>query len=293
MEHFRALAALTEAPVPEHQHVARALGLEWRLCGDEHSDIFLFQLFPYAAVYLGPEGMLGGEARDRIAGFWRALTLDPPAEPDHLAVMLALHARLGELEEASGDNERPAWRRARHAHLWEHLMSWLPTWLEALDSIAPEPYRAWGRLLASALAEEAQIVGPPAGLPQHLATAPAVADPRTEGLDAFVSTLLAPARSGVILARADLARAATELGLGLRAGERRYALRNLLAQDAPATLAWLCADATQWVTRHRAAHRVASIVADHWIERADRTAGLLTDLHAELEEIANVAGAGD
>ena len=53
--------------------------------------------------------MLGGEARDRIAGFWRALGLVPPPEPDHLAVMLGLYA---------GQPGARAWRRyiSEHAH---------------------------------------------------------------------------------------------------------------------------------------------------------------------------------
>lgn len=290
MEHFRALAALTEVPGPQLRHVARSLGLACEPARDHHSDVFLFQLFPYASVYLGQDGMLGGEARDRIAGFWRALDLVPPPEPDHLAVMLALHARLGESERDSTEAEQPAWRRARHAHLWEHLMSWLPTWLAALDRIAPEPYRDWGRLLAASLEEEVSIVGPPTGLSRHLAEQPAIADPRHDGLDAFLGSLLAPARSGVILTRADLALAAAELGLGLRAGERRYALRNLLAQDARATLAWLAVGAEQWMSRHRTAHGTETVVAHHWIDRARRTSVLLTELETEVEEVRDVAG---
>jgi TorA maturation chaperone TorD len=54
----------------------------------EHTEVFGLQLYPYASVYVGPEGMLGGEARDRIAGFWRVLRLTPATEPDHLATLL-------------------------------------------------------------------------------------------------------------------------------------------------------------------------------------------------------------
>ena len=293
MEHFRALAALVEPPAPEHRHVARALGLPELDSPTDYSDLFLFQLYPYASVYLGAEGMLGGESRDRIAGFWRALDLVPPREPDHLAVMLALHARLGEMERGAADDRQPAWRRARHAHFWEHLMSWLPAWLDALVEIAPAPYRAWGRLLESALAEEATTIGPPAQLPRHLGEAPPVSDPRRDGLDAFVASLLAPARSGIILTRADVARAAADLGLGLRAGERRYALHALLSQDPPATLAWLRGTSEAWRTRHRASRHIGGIVTDHWIERADRTAALLQELEIESMEVLHVAGAGD
>jgi sulfite exporter TauE/SafE len=36
--------------------------------------------------------MLGGAARERVAGFWRAVGLVPPPEPDHLAALLGLAA---------------------------------------------------------------------------------------------------------------------------------------------------------------------------------------------------------
>ncbi|HAC46500.1 MAG TPA: hypothetical protein DCF65_10605, partial [Chloroflexi bacterium] len=85
------------------------------------------QLWPYASIYVGAEGKLGGEARDRVAGFWRALHLTPPAEPDHLAALLGLYATLADMEAAEQDPARRQLRRSsRQALLWEHLLSWLP-----------------------------------------------------------------------------------------------------------------------------------------------------------------------
>ena len=104
MEIFRALGALLEPPSPGHERLAAALELGPLPPAADHTDLFDFQLYPYASVYLGAEGMLGGEARDRIAGFWRALGLTPPPEPDHLAVMLGLYAGLCEGPE--GDRRR-------------------------------------------------------------------------------------------------------------------------------------------------------------------------------------------
>ena len=98
MELFRALACLAEAPEDETGRVADALGLGPLPAKSEYTETFLFQLYPYASVYLGAEGMMGGVARDRIAGFWRALRQTPPAEPDHMAVMLSLYAQLMEFE---------------------------------------------------------------------------------------------------------------------------------------------------------------------------------------------------
>ncbi|HEX9917840.1 MAG TPA: molecular chaperone TorD family protein, partial [Pyrinomonadaceae bacterium] len=157
MELFRALAVFAEPPSQETAGIAAALELGSLPAASEYTEIFVFQLYPYASVYLGAEGMLGGEARDRVAGFWRALAQTPPAEPDHLSVMLALYAQLSELEAgADGDAQRESWRRARAAYLWEHLLSWLPAYLSKLTEIAPPFYRRWGSILRDALREEAR-----------------------------------------------------------------------------------------------------------------------------------------
>lgn len=268
-ELLRALAVLAEPPTAAHERVALALGLPRAPGPDEYADLFLFQLYPYASVYTGPEGMMGGEARDRVAGFWRALGLTPPAEPDHLAALLGLQAELAE-------RGAPAeWRRAL---LWEHLLSWLPPWLLRLDELAPAPYREWGRLLGAALEEEARVLGPQPRLPLHVREAPPLE------LDDLLDGLLAPVRSGLVLVRDDLRRAAAELGLGVRVAERRYVLRALLAQDAPATLGWLAAEARRAGARYAEADEVVRFVTTFWRERADAAAALLAEARSAALE---------
>jgi hypothetical protein len=270
MELFRALAAYCDAPTVA---VAAALELPPPTTADQ-AELFSFQLYPYASVYAGAEGMLGGEARDRVAGFWRAAGATPPAEPDHLAALLGLYAAFAEK-----DGERT--RHLRHALLWEHLLSWLPAWLARLSEVAPEPYAAWGSILQSALLAETEELGAPATLPLHLRLAPPA-----QGLDSFLSAV----RSGVILTRADLARSARELGLGLRQGERRYALEALLAQDAPAVLRWLSQEAERQTEMHRTLPPAWHPVTEHWASRAEATAGEFNRLAIEAMEVIVNAG---
>ena len=273
MELFRTLGALIEPPGPELRPLADALELGPFPAEAEHTELFLFQLYPYASVYLGAEGMLGGEPRDRIAGFWRALGQAPPDEPDHLTVMLAFYAALREQSAAACDPvSRARGLQARKAYLWEHLLSWLPAFLAMLGLHAPPFYRRWGQLLHQALAGELETVGRQERLALHLREAPGIADPRELGLDAFLDSLLSPVRSGIILVRGDLSRAARQLGLGSRIGERKFVLKALLGQQPAAILDWLAEHSTGWAERHRRQQELWGSPVEFW-GRAGRKHG--------------------
>ena len=282
MELLRALAALSERPDLAHEGIARALELPGSLEPAAYTDIFTLQLYPYAAVYLGAEGMLGGEACDRVAGFWRALGVVPPAEPDHLATLLALYAGLRERADAEDDAKRRAAREhASAALLWEHVLPWVPLYARKVSAISrSEGYRAWARMLEEALAAQTDGDRGISELPLHLREAPPLTDPRVEGADAFITALLAPARSGYILVRDDFRRASRELGLGLRHGERRFVLKALLAQDHAATLDWLAAEARAAVVTYRGIASLPAAIASFWTARAAAAAELLTELAA-------------
>jgi len=276
-ELFRALGVLCESPVPGHDHIAKALGLPGGPDPAEHAAVFLFQSYPYASVYLGPEGMLGGEARDRVAGFWRAVGLVPPAEPDHLAALLGLYATLVDAEAGEGDVARTVLRReARRALLWEHLLSWALPYLWKLREVGGPYHRGWADLLERALRDEAADLPGPERLPLHLRSAPPLPEPDASA-DEWVAAILAPVRSGMVIVRGDLATASRDLGLALRMGERAYALKALFQQDAPATLTWLSAQARGWIVRHAAAEPLSGPIASFWRSRAEATLAALRD----------------
>ena len=282
MEVLRALAALCEPPGPESARLASLLELGEAPTEEDWSDLFVFQLPPYASIYLGADGRIGGEARDRIAGFWRALGLDPPAECDHLAVMLAFYAELGEHETtADDDTTRRRWHHARSAFFWEHLSSWLPPYLTKLGLVAPPFFHRWGALVGGVLGAETQRLPSPPEEPLHWRQAPVLADPRVAGSRVFLESLLTPLASGLLLTRADLERAARELGLALRVGERRFLLETLLAQEPAAVLAWLEDEGKAWHARLAAPRPNGPATGSLWLERAVASIELLTTLAAE------------
>jgi Nitrate reductase delta subunit len=278
---FRALAVMCEAPTVEHEPIAHALGLTLPSRA-EHTEVFSLQVYPYASVYLGAEGMLGGEARDRVAGFWRAIGLVPPAEPDHLAALLGLHATLI-------DADAPL--HARTALLWEHLLTWIPVMADTVVRTISGTYTQWAAQLLDVLLEEAAAHPLEGPAPLHFRMAPPLPDFDRDPKGA-VNGLLAPVRTGMVLTRADLATAAEAMGLGLRQGERRFVLSALLAQDARSTFAWLADHAGASAERIRKLETTLDVIARFWVERADAAAGLLQRCSAAAEEVVASAARG-
>lgn len=240
-----------------------------------HTDVFVLETHPYASVHLGAEGMVGGEAEDRVAGFWRTLGLVPPASADELTTLLELYARLGEEELDPADGRRrAAVASARGALLWEHLASWVPVHLSSVRRLGDSFYAAWADLLAEALAGEVDARPPRAELPSALAFAPPALDLTSRR--SLLDGVLAPVRSGMVLTRSDLVRASDVLGVGVRRGERRFALEALVDQEPAGTLAWLGGVAEEWAEVHRATHPgPLAPIGEWWARRADRAAALL------------------
>jgi TorA maturation chaperone TorD len=304
-ELLRALGAVADNP-EDARTASAALGLP-SPGPAEHTEVFVLNCPPSASVYLGPAGSLGGEGADRVAGFWRAIGLTPPAEPDHLAALLGLYACLGEAADGTRRAATTdALTRARAALLWEHLWPWLPGYLDAVSDLATPALPAWASLTGQVLA--AELAALPAGgrLPPakgRLPSAggrPSLADGRPSSardrlplalraappaltvgcqLSDLLAAVVAPARSGIILTRGRLAQGADRAGVGHRIGERRFTLRAMIEQDASATLGWLGREAQRWSGRH--ARRAGGDVASQWwSRRASQTAGVLRDAAA-------------
>ena len=299
MELFRALGTLIESPSAEHARVAAALGLPGVPAPAEHGRVVAQQRYPYASVYLGAEGMMGGDARDRIEGFRRALGLgrEGPARrsdhttTDHLASLLGLLAALDQWRREQSDPARKALlAQARVTLVWEHLASWAGPYLTSFHGCGVAFYASWAALLEEGLAGLDDEMTFPDYLPAPLRAAPGIVDPRREGGAAFIAALLAPVRAGVILLRDDLVRLADETGLACRAGERRYVLNSFLAQDPGAALDWLAGHAESWSGRVAASGPAP--IARWWSERAAGTAHLLAELAAEAGAAAPAAQAG-
>lgn len=246
-ELLRGLGSVLLTPPPDSAGVLAALGLPAQTAA-EYTAAFVLGAPPHAAIHLGPEGKLGGDGQDRVAGFWRALGLAPPPDADHLGVLLMLCAELDEAgAAASSGAARAQLARARTTLLTEHVHSWAPAYLAAVGGLGIDSVTAWARLTATALLAEP---GAGAGLlPAALREAPPGLH---DGLDRdeLLDALVAPVRVGFPLSWPDLRECASVLSLGVRRGERRFALASLLDQEPAGTLGWLGGLAGRWSRTH-------------------------------------------
>ena len=268
-EVFRAVGALAEHP---SRQVAWALGIDDDLDPADHTEVFAFHALPYASAYLGGDGMLGGEAAARVAGFWRAVGYTDPQPPDHLAALLGLYAGLGESHDvASEPARRKMLDQARQALLWEHLLPWVGVFADVVRMSGVRPWEVWADLIGEVMEEETARIATDDGLavPRHLAEAPPPIDEDHE-----IAHLLAPVRSGIVLTRRDLSQAGRAMGLGIRMTGRLPTLEALLGQEPRAISSWLADHARQWEEQHRDRPGPA-LINRFWAERAARTATVL------------------
>lgn len=264
MELLRALAAFAEQPQEGHERIADVLDLPPATPAVWHATL-VERFHPYASVHLGTDGFVGGDVRDRVAGVLRALEAEVPPDPDHLVVLLEALATTIEHE----------WWPAAGALLWEHLLPWTVPFLDRIAADGPSPYDQWAVLTQQALTHTAErLAGPsPPRLPEV-----GLLDPRRHPARDFVDSLLVPVRLGAILTIDDLHSAANALTLPIRMGERRYALRGLLAIDTAGVLGWLAAHAERAAARTEQWPDVVAPMAAAWSRRAREAHDLLADL---------------
>ena len=223
-EILEALAEVIENPDP-HPAILEILGLEWTR--DGFTELFDFDLPPFASYYLTIGPVLGGAPVDFLRGLLTAY-LRPeqqPAQPDSLAFLLRLLALLVHEE---------SWERA-NAIFYEAMAPWLGTYTRAVATFAPPGLRRIGSLL-SELHQTWQDESPPArALPYLLRHAPP--PPATDERKDLVDFLLSPVASGLLLPRSQLIRITHQRELGMRPGGRRFSFESLLDASPEATLA--------------------------------------------------------
>ncbi|MHB8189539.1 MAG: molecular chaperone TorD family protein [Ferrimicrobium sp.] len=262
-----AIAELSENPHPRAE-LAQVVGLDPGKSAEAFTELFDFDLPPFASYYLSAGPILGGDPGARIHEFIAAYfpTLIQPAQPDHLGYLSSLLARI--IDEGH--------HNAAAALFHEHLSSWLPEYAQAAITWAPPPYRGWSELVAQLVSDAELELGYPTQLPLHLRLAPSETD--TSSKEGLLDYLLSPILSGVILPRSAIVAIARAIDVPIRIGGRRFTFTSLLEGEPRQTLVEyqeLAAAQNGWFEGDP---RGGSTAESWWRSRRNHTISLLSSL---------------
>ena len=214
------------------------------LAAAAYTQLFGFNVFPYQSVFLDPACLLGGAEGNRVARCYAEAGYPVDAatsEPDHIGHELGLLAFLcGAEADALEDGQTHAaqyTRRLQQAFLDEHLLWWLPVFVQAVRSQQDVFYAAVAEMTqALVVAHRLEIDdgrSPGAPLPSlRLPVCPDPLDAPDAGLQDIAAFLATPACAGVYLSRDDIARLSRACALPRGFGARRQMLTNLLRAAA-------------------------------------------------------------
>ena len=266
-----ALAEISEGVVPS-QVLLDALGIDRSGC-ESINNLLISELPPFASIYLSLDGNIGGESQAEIAGFYRAISVKVPPNPDYLSSMLYLLGQIITKEAELSDNETPRLKAIEAAKLTlmqQHLAPWLVPYLMRAEQIAGSDASVWVALTLDLIASilessefsfQRQTIYSDLDQSQIESFANSVE---------FIDWITSPRLSGVILAPSDLVKIAKSLGLATRIGRKRFVLEGLFQQGGRDLLV----SVGKFVAEQRNIHLSRSsefLVLQPWYQRATIT----------------------
>lgn len=276
MHLFPSLGEVIESPGPEHMRVAHMLGLRGEATKKDFTNLFVIQLFPYASIYVSPNGLAGGAIRDEVARYHHLMDAPVPPEPDHISSLLKWYGVLQ--SRLNGYIKEESVRHVRQAFFWNCIASWLPIYLIRTRELGSALYRAWADVTLDVLEAEAVQVGMPTTVPSAFLTAPIL--PNVRDPLAFVESLFVPIVSGLLLCRADLGRCAAENRLIVGVADRRTNVKKFLMEDTSGVCAWLYSESLRQADNVRMLPAAFGPMREFWIRRTETTANALLEFRS-------------
>jgi putative dimethyl sulfoxide reductase chaperone len=264
-----------------------------------HHTLFRFNIFPYQAIFRDASGLLGGAESERVRAAYLESGFET-AEPDHIAAELRFLAFLCAAEaEARQDGLADVATQCQSrqaAFLGNHLLTWLPPFVIALERAGHPLYAALATLTLDFVADHAAAVGATLVVAQDTVAqdAPGQAqglplqDTKT-GLKDIARYLITPPHSGLYLSRDAIAELARACDLPRGFGGRQQMLSNLLYtaveyDSLHEVLGELTAVTKQWQNKY--AHQIkqhphlATFILP-WQKHLEATTRLIKDIYVK------------
>lgn len=287
-----ALAVVAQASLVRGE-ISNALGIEDATPSDLYQ-LFVRELPPFASVYLSGDGNIGGESHSAIAGFYHALGVPTPSDPDHLSSLFSLLSQIlqkeADLTKGSSDPAREAKlasvSRAKSVLVGEHLLSWLPAYLLRAKEVVSYRLSGWVNCamdLLSVLVDQ---------ISQSEIGEEEFEFERFGSVSDAVEWITTPRKSGLVITPWDISNIGDDLGVALRVGRKRFVLEELLNQsrsDVALALQVLSDHQMKLFNAHKREFPSLSI----WAERAARTRELIASYALLCANSSRVSGAED
>ncbi|GIV60750.1 molecular chaperone TorD family protein [Rhodocaloribacter litoris] len=277
--------------------------IDWDGMAADHQHLFGFNVFPYAGVFLDPDGRLNGPVADEVRQVFLRSGCPLPLTGeslDHLGHELAwlahmMHAEAEALQDGiAAEVRRIRWMQRRF--LDHHLLGWLPLFLEAARGQASPFFRRLLDLTQDVVWAHRRALGPAPpeeATPFTLPAPPALLDLPETGLKEIAGYLATPVWAGFFLGRDDIGALGRRIGVPCGFGNRQQMLVNLVRAAAEYDrLVHLVAALKERVAVTRAGLR--DLVAGDlpglrealtpWLERLETTDRLLDRVRGAAQE---------
>jgi TorA maturation chaperone TorD len=260
-----------------------------------HHHLFAFNVFPYEALFLEEDGLLGGDATQAVVLAYQkaGYVVDTAVpSPDHLGCESDFLSFLAAAEADAWEDALPQEAKRIQAiqqtFLQDHMLRWGVPCLLAIQEQADPFFTQVATLTLSLLLAHFEALGETAvsPSPNFLPPIQTILAEDTTGFKEIVQHLLTPAFSGIYLSRHSIGQMARQLKLPRGFGNREQMLMNLMRtavqyENLPQLLNLLRETAVKWQTNYQAlstSYPTSAPFLTPWQNRAKNSQQLLTQI---------------
>lgn len=275
-------------------HIADTLDPEVQAA--QHYQLFGMNVFPYEAIFLDTEGLLGGQITEGVSLFFQECGFPGYADEnaDHIGVELGLLAFLcGAESDAHADgvpHEAHRMRQFQRRFLDEHILRWMPTLTRALEQQGQGFYVVLAQITLALVCDHRAALGSDV-LDSSSFVLPDVPDLLAEektSLKDIAGYLLTPIYSGFYLSRDDIGRLGDTYRIPRGFGQRQQMLTNLMRTaadyDALDDIFAALVDLVQGWQSFYASLDAQDSVSLIWSERTAQTLSVLAQIRSAAKE---------
>lgn len=205
-----------------------------------HQQIFGFNVFPYASVYLDIPVRLGGDVTQVVEQLYRQDHFFPDLSSesaDHISCEMDYLAHLSRLEAGTGEQwaeqDRMRIHRRMRSFLRGHLLWWLPVYVLAVKRQEERFYENLASLTLDLVFDHWHSINEAGKSDSYtLPEVTSILDDEKTGLREIAAYLTTPAWSGIYLSRREINRIARSENVPHGFGDRQTILTNLFRSSA-------------------------------------------------------------